>query len=59
MYLVFSVEMRKENERYKNATPKHSQTEWILCSDDWQDIVIIYIPQLNETPIEENYVAYL
>ena len=38
-----------------DATPIHSQTERVVCSDDWQDIVIIYIPQLNDTPIEENY----
>ena len=36
-------------------TPRQPQTEWVLCSDDWQDIVIIYIPQLNDTPIEDNY----
>ena len=23
--------------------------------DDWWDIVITYIPQLNNTPIEDNY----
>ena len=32
-----------------------SQTEWVLCSDDWQDIVMTYIPQHNDTPIEDNY----
>ena len=39
----------------QDATPKHPQTEWALCSDDWQDIVITYIPQLNDAPIEGNY----
>ena len=39
----------------RDATPKHPQTEWVLCSDDWQDIVITHIPQLNNTPIEDNY----
>ena len=39
----------------QDTTSKHPQTEWLLCSDDWQDIVITYIPQLNDTPIEDNY----
>ena len=39
-----------------DVLPKQPQTEWILCSDDWQDIIIIYIPHLNDTPIEDNYV---
>ena len=38
-----------------DATPKHPQTEWVLCSDDLQDIVITYIPQLENMPIEDNY----
>ena len=39
-----------------NAMLKLPQTEWLLCSDDWQDIVIIDIPQPSDTPIEDNYV---
>ena len=39
----------------QDATPKHPQTEWVLCTDNWQDIVITYIPQLNAIPIEQNY----
>ena len=35
-----------------DATRQHPQTEWVLCSDDWQDIVITYIPQMDNTPIE-------
>ena len=38
-----------------DATPKYPQNEWVLCSEDWQDVVITYIPQLNDTPIEDNY----
>ena len=38
-----------------DATPKHQQTEWVLHSDDWQDIVITHIHQCNDTPIEDNY----
>ena len=41
----------------QDATPKHSQTEWVLCSDDWQDIVITYVSQLSDTPFQDNYVG--
>ena len=54
VFIIFSRE-EKIKSKMQGATPKHQQTEWILCSDDWQDIVIIYIPQLNHTPIEDNY----
>ena len=30
--------------------------EWVLCSENWEDFVIIQIPQLNMTPVENNYV---
>ena len=39
----------------QDVTPKHPEGEWVLCSDDWQHIAIIYIPQLNDTLIEVNY----
>ena len=32
-----------------------AETEWVLCSEDWRDIVIMYVPNLNDIPIEENY----
>ena len=32
-----------------------AETEWILCSEDWRDIVIMYVPNLNDIPMEENY----
>ena len=34
---------------------KHTKTEWVLCSEDWRDIVITYVPQINNIPIENNY----
>ena len=34
---------------------ENAETEWILCSEDWRDIVIMYVPELNDIPIEENY----
>ena len=29
--------------------------EWVLCSENWQDLVIIHVFQLNNTLIEDNY----
>ena len=34
---------------------KHTKTEWALCSEDWRDNVLTYVPQLNNIPIEGNY----
>ena len=31
------------------------KTEWVLCSEDWRDIVIIHVPQINNIAIEDNY----
>ena len=54
MFSIFSRE-KKRKSKMQDATPKHLQTEWVPCSDDWQDIVTTYISQLNVTPIEDNY----
>ena len=37
----------KKDERLK--------TEWALCSEDWRDIVIMYVPQINDIATEDNY----
>ena len=37
------------------AESKHTKTEWVLFSEDWRDIVIMYVPQLNDIAIEDNY----
>ena len=37
------------------AESEYTQTEWVLCSEDWRDIVITYIPQLNDIVIEDNH----
>ena len=37
---------------------RDAETEWVLCSEDWRDIVITYVPNLNNIPIEDNY-AYI
>ena len=47
---------RKTNKRRDQETkPEHAQTEWVLCSGDWRDVTITYVPDLNNIPIEENY----
>ena len=40
----------------KRKEKKNADTEWVLCSEDWRDVVIMYIPNLNNIPIEENCV---
>ena len=34
---------------------KKSLLHWVLCPENWEDLVIIVIPDLNTTPIEGNY----
>ena len=38
-----------------SSTHRKSKYEWVLCSENWQDFVIIHVPQLNNTPIGDNY----
>ena len=50
---------KKKDKRGDHKTESgHTQTEWVLCSDDWRDLVIMYVPELNNIPIEDNY-AYI
>ena len=37
------------------AKLEHTKTKWVLCPEDWRDIIITYVPQLNDIPIEDNY----
>ena len=47
---------KKRNKgRDHKAESQHTKTEWVLCSEDWRDIVIMYVPQLNDIAIEDNY----
>ena len=47
---------KKTNKRRDQETKQeHMQTNWALCSEDWGDVVITYVPDLNTLPIEENY----
>ena len=38
-----------------SSMQRNSKYEWVLCSENWQDFVIIHVTQLNVTPIEDNY----
>ena len=38
-----------------SSTQRKSRNEWVLCLENWEDFVIIHIPQLNTTPVENNY----
>ena len=48
--------MRDNKGKDHETTSEHTQTEWVLCSEDWRDIVITYVPQLNDIAIEDKYV---
>ena len=41
-----------KRKRSKNSQEK---TEWVLCSRDSRDIVITYVHNLNNIPVEINY----
>ena len=32
----------------RDTIPGHPEVEWVLCSEDWQDIFITYVPQLSD-----------
>ena len=32
-----------------------SPLDWVLCSEDWEDPMVIALPELNTTLIESNY----
>ena len=51
--------MKKKKNKKRDCELKHTKTEWVLCSEDWRNIVIMYVPELNDIPIEDNYQIYL
>ena len=53
-FSIFSGE-EKRKEKMMDDTSEHAQTESILCSEEWWDVVITFIPQLNDILIEDNY----
>ena len=46
---------RKTKRKDQETKPEHVQNERALCSEDWRDVVITYVPDLSNIPIEENY----
>ena len=34
---------------------ENPMSHWVLCSERWEDIVIIAVPELSIIPIENNY----
>ena len=52
---MHSVLLEKTEDTMKSKKKKNAETEWVLCAEDWRDIVIMYVPELNDMPIEDNY----
>ena len=52
---MHSVLLEKTEDKMKRKKKKNAETEWVLCSEDWRDIVIMYVPELNDMPIEDKY----
>ena len=46
---------KRDKRRDYETKLKHARTEWVLCSEDWRDTVIMYIPQITDIAIEDNY----
>ena len=47
-------EKKKKKKTKKQKKQNHTKTEWVLCSEDWRDIVIMYVPELDDITIEDN-----
>ena len=52
---MHSVLLEKTEDTMERKKMKNAESEWVLCSEDWRDIVIRYVPELNDIPIEDNY----
>ena len=44
-------------DRMKKKRTKPTMTEWVLCSEDWRDIVVTHVLQINNIAIEDNYAS--
>ena len=49
------MKKKKRDKTDYQTESKLTKTEGVLCLEDWRDIVITYVPQLNDIPIEDNY----
>ena len=46
--------MKKKRKR-RDVKSKLTKTEWVLCSEDWTDIVITYVMQIHDIVVDDNY----
>ena len=46
---------RKRMKKTRIKKDERQKTEWLLCSDDWRDTVIMYVTQINDIAIKVNY----
>ena len=46
----------KKKRKKRDVRSKLTKNEWVLCSEDWKDIVIMYVPQISDISMEDNYV---
>ena len=49
---ISSIWTMPENDT--SSMQRKSKYEWVSCSENWQDSVIIHVPQLNVIPIKDN-----
>ena len=50
-----SVHPEKTEDTMKRKEKKNAEIDWVLCSEDWRHIAIMYVTELNDIPIEDNY----
>ena len=52
---MHSLLLEKTEDTMKSKEKKNAETEWVLCSEGWRDIVITYVPELHDMPSEDTY----
>ena len=52
---MHSVLLQKTEDTMKSKKKKNAETEWVLHSEDWRDVVITYVSELNDMHREDNY----
>ena len=49
------TEKREDRRHSEEEGKEECRNLLVLCSEDWRDIVITYVPELNDIPIEDNH----
>ena len=49
------MKKKKDKRRDHKVESEHTKPEWVLCSEDCRDIVIMHVLELNDIPTEGNY----